>query len=383
MKRNIITPRSNYQQKLEDLSFKFHSLSTIYWDESAYYSFSLSEIDKIEAATEELYKMSLDAVQHVIDNDLYEQFFINPNLVELIEASWNVGSPSFYGRFDLGYNPVSGAIKLFEFNADTPTSLYEAAVVQWKWLEEVFAGKDQFNSIHEKLLAYWQDTRAYFGGEKVYFGCVKDSIEDFTTIEYIRDLANQAGISTEQIYMDDIGWHEDTQVFTALNERIMKFCFKLYPWEWMSNEEFGPNLERGNTCWIEPAWKAILSNKAILPILWELYPNHPLLLETYFDDGNARIFKNSFSKYVRKPIYSREGANILIMDGGIPVVETEGEYGEEGYIIQEKFDVPEFDGNYPVIGSWVIDQQAAGMGIREDKTLITGNLSRFIPHLIE
>jgi glutathionylspermidine synthase len=35
-----------------------------------------------------------------------------------------------YGRFDLAYRG-DGPPKLLEYNADTPTALFEAAVVQW------------------------------------------------------------------------------------------------------------------------------------------------------------------------------------------------------------------------------------------------------------
>ena len=119
----------------------------------------------------------------------------------------------------------------------------------------------------------------------------------------------------------------------------------------------------------------ILSNKAILPILWELYPNCPYLLPAYFE--NDRL-----TEYVKKPILSREGANIELVRGREIVQQTDGEYGEEGHIYQQLFTLPDFDGNYPVIGSWIIGQEAAGMGIRESNTLVTDNLSRFIPHYI-
>ncbi len=126
---------------------------------------------------------------------------------------------------------------------------------------------------------------------------------------------------------------------------------------------------------IEPAWKMILSNKAILPILWELYPDHPNLLPPYFEAGKL-------NSYVKKPILSREGANINMVKDGEILQASQGEYGKEGFIFQELFTLPNYDGNYPVIGSWTIGQELAGMGIREPKSLITDNQSRFVPHLI-
>lgn len=63
-------------------------------------------------------------------------------------------------------------------------------------------------------------------------------------------------------------------------------------------------------------------------------------------------------------------------------METRGEYGTNKTIFQSMFSLPAYDGRYPVIGSWVIGQQPAGIGVRESDSLITSNTSRFVPHLI-
>jgi glutathionylspermidine synthase len=264
-----------------------------------------------------------------------------------------------------------------EFNADTPTSLYEAGIVQWFWLQDFNASKDQFNSIHEKLITYWKFLNRFLHNNSLHFTCLKDSLEDLTNTEYMRDCAIQAGLKTQLIFIDDIGWDETTEQFVDLEETPIQNIFKLYPWEWLVNESFGANIlkAKNEPYWIEPAWKMILSNKSILPILWQLYPNHPLLLPSFFEPG-------SLTNFVKKPKLSREGANIEMMQSGIATNKTGGEYGEEGFIYQELFSLPEFNGKYPVVGSWIIGQEAAGMGIREADGLITDNKSRFVPHLI-
>jgi len=376
MKRISIEPRKDYIKKLEDLSFDFHTMDGVYWDESAYYEFNMDQVNQLEKATNELFDMCLTAVQHVINNNLYDELHIDPILVPLIIQSWEDEHASVYGRFDFGYDGVNPP-KMLEFNADTPTSLYEASVVQWHWLEDVFKDKDQFNSIHEKLIDYWRSCLDYFGDETVYFSSV-DTIEDFTTVEYLRDTAFQAGLNTKFIYINDIGWDEEAMEFVDLdNERILNI-FKLYPWEWLINEDFGKNiiLEKNNTIWFEPAWKSILSNKGILPILWQLFPNHENLLPAYFDSPNDMI------DYVEKPIYSREGSNITIYRNGAVDSSVGGDYGEEGFIYQKLYDLPNFDDNYPIVGSWVIGGESAGISIRESKTEITDNGSRFVPHII-
>jgi glutathionylspermidine synthase len=376
MKRITTQPRNNWQTEVEKLGFGFHTTNVPYWDESAYYSFTMDEILHIEKATTELWDLCLGAVQHVMDNNLYSQLGIPEEYIKYIEKSWTEDHPAIYGRFDFCYK--NGQIKMLEFNADTPTSLYEAGIVQWFWLQDFDKSKDQFNSIHEKLIAYWKYLKTYLNPGTLHFTCLKETLEDLTNVEYMRDCAMQADLETKLVFIDDIGWDEDLKIFRDLEDKPIKNIFKLYPWEWLINDDFGTHIleDTNRTLWIEPSWKIILSNKAILPILWELYPDCPYLLPAYFEEGKLL-------NYVKKPILSREGANIEIVQNNSTVQKTEGQYGKEGYIYQELFTLPEFDGNYPVIGSWVIGQEPAGMGIREAKSLVTDNVSRFVPHVID
>jgi glutathionylspermidine synthase len=375
MNRIKIAPRQNWQKSVEQLGFGFHSTDIPYWDESAYYEFSSDEIEEIESVTNELYSLCIKAVQHVIDKKLYDKFLIPKAFIPFVENSWENDHPSIYGRFDLAIH--NGAIKMLEFNADTPTSIYEAGIVQWFWLKDFDGAKDQFNSIHDKLIAYWSHLKDYLHQGILYFGCVKNSLEDLTTVEYIRDCAIQAGIETQLIFMDEIGWDENTNQFLDLNDQPIRNIFKLYPYEWMIHEDFGASMLKdiNATFWIEPSWKMILSNKAILPLLWELFPNHPNLLKAYYD-------RYDLVSYAKKPLLSREGANVELVRNFGMIESSTGEYGAEGFIYQELFDLPCFDGNYPVIGSWIIGQEASGIGIRESTSLITNNQSRFVPHLI-
>ena len=375
MDRIKTTARNNWQAAVENLGFGFHTADAAYWDETAYYTFSMDEVLKIENATAVLWDKCLGTVQHIIDNDLYYKLGIDEKYIDYIAKSWIDDNPALYGRFDLCYK--NGEIKMLEFNADTPTSLYEAGIVQWFWLQDFEKGKDQFNSIHEKLIAYWKYLIPYLKPGKLHFTCLKETLEDLTNVEYIRDCAIQAGIETKLVFIDDIGWDTDTKQFLDVENEPIKNIFKLYPWEWMVTEDFGKNIleDVNKTFWIEPAWKMLLSNKAILPILWELYPDCEFLLPAYFEEGKI-------NNYVKKPFLSREGANIQIVQNYDTLQKTEGHYGKEGFIYQKTFTLPKFDDNYAVIGSWIIGQEPAGMGIRESNNLITDNLSRFVPHMI-
>ncbi len=380
MIRRTITPRPDWQMKVEELGLIWHTVDgKPYWDESVYYSFTLAQIEEIEAATAELYRLFLAAGQHVVDRpDLLASFGIPAFCHDAIRAAWDAEPPALnFGRFDLGYDG-KGPPKLFEFNCDTPTSLLEAAVVQWTWKEEVFPALDQFTSLHDKLVAKWRDISPHLSGHLHFAHTADHAGEDTITTSYLRDTAAAGGVNTTPIVIDDIGWHHDERQFVDLDNRPILAVFKLYPWEWLVNEEFGPQLVQSldRTMWLEPIWKMTWSNKAILPVLWDLFPNHPNLL------GAARTPPPDVDA-VAKPLLAREGANVSIRKAGAVIAETAGDYGEEGFVYQALYPLPETaPGCFPVIGSWIVDGDPAGMGIREDG-LITGNTARFVPHVIE
>lgn len=373
MQRISTPPRFDWQEKVESHGMNYHTIDgEIYWDETAYYSFSSSEIDQLESATAELHEMCINAAEHVISNKLYDKLHIPELAVPLIERSWEEDAPSILGRFDLVYDGHAPP-KMLEYNADTPTALLEASVIQWFWLKERFPDADQFNSIHERLIEGWKDLSSYMDGT-LYFCCVKDAPEDLGNLEYLRDTAIQAGLETEQCFVEDLGYDSLNSQFVDTADNTIESIFKLYPWEWMMSEYFGRHLDKSGATLIEPAWKMILSNKGILPILWELNHGHPNLLETSFE---ADHFRDNF---VTKPFLSREGANIAIRKNGC-TREQEGSYNGKGSVYQALATLPCMDGNYPVIGSWVIAGEPAGIGIREDRSEITTNSSRFVPHL--
>jgi glutathionylspermidine synthase len=212
--------------------------------------------------TKELFDLCMEAIEMVLAKNRMNEFAIPPAFQEMIRASWDDDDPTLYGRFDLAYD--DNQLKLLEFNADTPTSLLEASVVQWYWLRDFDNNLDQFNSIHEQLI----EQLKYFtkrGIHKLHFAAVSESDEDYMTVAYLMDCTQQAGLGVEYIDIEDIGW--DGKRFMDLYEREIRDCFKLYPWEFMLNEEFGQHTLFSETRWVEPPWKMLLSNKAILKIL--------------------------------------------------------------------------------------------------------------------
>lgn len=162
MKRVVMTPRQNWQERVTQVGMDYHTIDgKEYWNESAAYVFTSREVDAIEDATQELHNMCLEYVDKTVKSGNYDPHYNFDNYTKtLIERSWNAKHKSLYGRFDLGMDK-RGNIKMFEYNADTPTSLLEASVVQWNWLKEVVEDADQYNSIHEKLIAHWKNWESY------------------------------------------------------------------------------------------------------------------------------------------------------------------------------------------------------------------------------
>ena len=374
MKRISITPRHDYQTKINDLGFQF---SDDYWIENAYYSFSKEEIGVIEDATNECYKMYIDAVQYIIDNNLFSKLHIPQNIVPALINSWNQDDLSLYGRFDFAMK--NGVPKLLEFNADTPTSLLEASIVQWYWKSDLFPQKDQFNSIHEALVESWGEIKSHYNirDKRIYFTCTQESAEDEITTLYISSTAAEAGINTASFDISELVYDsEDNCFLTPCHQEVIEYMFKLYPYEWMFNEEFGKHLGTSNIQLFEPLWKSIMSNKYILKTISDLFPNSPYVLK-------CNDFPLNTGDYCKKPIYSREGANIELVKDRRTLEQTSGDYGSEGYIYQELVEVESQDGMYPIIGSWIVGGEACGMGIRENSSRISDNMSYFIPHIIE
>ncbi|TMH77020.1 MAG: glutathionylspermidine synthase family protein, partial [Betaproteobacteria bacterium] len=252
MRRSTMPPRADWQRRCEDVGFYFHSLGGRYWEEAACYVLSGEEVDILEAAAEELQRLCLEACEHIVRNGRYGELAIPGAFSECVGDSWKRRDPSIFGRFDLAWDG-KGPPKLLEYNADTPTALIEASVAQWFWLEDrkrlestasgaIDASADQFNSLHEKLIERWRNMNGALGPKTLYFACVRDHEEDYGNTHYLRDTAVQGGLATQFIFIEDIGWSADAACFVDLEGNAIEALFKLYPWEWLARERFGPHI---------------------------------------------------------------------------------------------------------------------------------------------
>lgn len=376
MERKAFPRRTGFEDAHTNMAFHHHSVKCDdgqpYWTEGVAYEFTLREVELIEEATDRLHAMCMETVEQIVTSGDYPtEYRLTDDAKRVIEASWRCDDMHVYGRFDLMFDPVTDAVKMYEYNADTPTALPEAAIAQWQWLEDVCSEHDQFNSIHEKLIERWREARGDLGSPTLHlFASTLGQYEDWGNVEYIADTALQAGWNVHIEDVETIGYDRDRVFFVDRTLDPIEFAFKLYPWEWMMDDPFGPCVRGCPTQWFEPPWKMLLSNKALLAVLWSRYPDHPNLLPAYFE---------SVDGYIRKPILGREGANVQrngeLLGGSHYVPEY-----DDGYVYQEFCPLPEIQGQHPVIGSWMIGDKAAGMGIREDAALTSGNGSHFVPH---
>ncbi len=369
-------PRPNWKEHVESAGLIWHGAGgEPYWTEDQHLVLTLEAAETLESAANELHALCLEACDAIVRRGWWDRLAIPEAAIGLIQTSWMASDSSLYGRFDLAWDGT-GQPKLLEYNADTPTSLLEASIIQWQWLEAIAPECDQLNSIHEALVEQWK----LIPENSVHFACAWENPEDRQTIAYLAETAEQAGKSVELMDMSEIGFSEQGR-FTDSNEQPIEKLFKLYPWEWMLQEPFFAEIGQERSRFLEPAWKMMLSNKGLLPILWELNPGHPLLLPAYLTSD--RLNREGITNWVEKPFFGREGAGVSLMDRGNPIFT--GTAGHEGEPIVYQKQAPLFSagGQHFVWGLWMIGGECRGLSSRGDRSPITGNLSRFFPHRID
>lgn len=366
MERLLIKPRENWKSQVESLGFFNHTnKDKIFWNEHACYRFAQKEIEEIEKSSNEIESLCMELVDHVVRQGCYDKLKIPESAWSLIEASWRTKEKPLYGRMDFCYDGIHPP-KLFEYNADTPLCLLETSVVQKQWLEQTGIGGYQMNNIHNRLVTGWSK----LVNGQVHFTC-RDKVPSLLeSIHYLRETLSEAGVVSKLLFIDKVRWNGENYI--DQEDEIIETLYKLTPWEWMLEEVFD-RLLRSQTQVIEPAWKMILSNKGFLVLLWELFPGHPNLLPAYFEPTNM------MSDYVRKPLLGRYGENVSLHTADYNV-SVSGQYDKGDYVYQQVNLLPNFDGNFALIGSWIIDGRASGILIREDDTPITQSHSRIVPY---
>jgi len=400
MRRVSLKPRKNWEKIVEKEQGLTYNKSihpgtgkTVnYWNEDHAYEFTYEEVDKLEKATEQAHEMYIEVAKFLAEEQKkssspFKQMFIPEYAVEYAIESLNRGDKDVYGRFDFAYvnNGNDPIIKILEYNNDTPTGLWEAAVMQWYRIQDITPEVDQWNSIHEALISRWAQLKVDRPTDLLHFAHTEldKTHEDLMTTSYMRDVAEQGGWhgSTIGLTMSEIGYHDNK--FVDLQDNEITSIFKLYPWEYMVEEGFGEKIcDLKPEGWYEPAWKMFTSTKVSLAALYHLYPNNELVLPAYLNHPH------NMNDYVKKPVHGREGDGISIFLDNKSIVDSyTPEWGEEGFVYQEFFPLENHIGdhgesNYPILGSWVVNGESVGVGIRESDGLLTDYYCRFVPNIV-
>ncbi|EJF0769576.1 glutathionylspermidine synthase family protein [Campylobacter upsaliensis] len=375
---------------LESIGFSWHTDE----DGSDYLDNKLICVSKNEAnayyeAANELYDMFIAAAQNVIDNDRFDELGIPFNLIDAIKMSWeNEVHWHLYGRFDFAGGLDGKPIKLIEFNADTPTSLFESAILQWAMLKQNNLDEHlQFNSIYESLMDNFkrlitldesvEEFEEHYRGWKILFSSVAGNKEEELTTKLLAHIAKDAGFECDFAYVDEVEFGEEGIFKNGVN---YEYWFKLIPWEEIAIEEgelamlLTQIMRNQKAIILNPAYTLLFQSKGILKILWELYPNHPLLLESSYEPLQGKDF-------VRKPMFGREGANISIIKDDVKLQENIGPYGNNKMIYQQYYELNSSENEYYQAGVFFA-YEGCGLGFRKGG-LIIDNASKFVGHIIK
>ncbi|WP_281827103.1 glutathionylspermidine synthase family protein [Jannaschia rubra] len=391
--------RPDWTARAEAAGFVFHTMhGEPYWDETTAYAFTLEEIEtRLEDPSTALHALVREAVARAVGDEATMARLDIPEVhMEFVADSWRRKDADLYGRMDLAYDG-NGPAKLLEYNADTPTSLYEAGHFQWDWLEGareaglIPAGADQLNRLQEALTERFAEICA--PGDDVHFAAVAGVEEDYANVETLAYAARDAGLGAHFVEMGQIGIDPSGRLVDE-EARIIGTLFKLYPWEDFLRDEGADALAASGTLFLEPPWKALVSNKGFLAVLWDMFEGHPNLLPTFFADDAVRgspafdraMAAGHFARgTVRKPLFSREGAGVRIEtpDGALVEASESTAYDRHLQIVQAYAPLPDMGGFHPVMGTWIVGGTCVALGIREDRSRITQDLSRFKPHYIE
>jgi len=379
-------------ETLDELGFSWHTDS----DGTKYVSDELVKISGEESerfyeAGNELYDMFVEAAEYVIENDLFFELGIPFNLIDAIKKSWeNDVHWHIYGRFDLAGGIDGKPIKLIEFNADTPTSLFETALLQWALLKDNGMDEEsQFNNIYEaiannfkRLITLDEDLELFderYDGWKILFSSISGNDEEEATTRLLQQMATDAGFNTGFEYLENVKFDDDG-IFDG-DDNKYEYWFKLFPWEDIAHDE--PELATTLTnimnnqeaIIINPAYTLLFQSKGIMKILYDLFPDSSYLLQTSFEPLDG-------IKQVEKCVFGREGANTKIIDANGNVVEsTDGEYDNYKKIYQEYVDFPKDSKGSKYQAGIFFAYEACGMSFRKGSEIMD-NMSKFVGHIV-
>jgi glutathionylspermidine amidase/synthetase len=345
---------------------------------STYYTLTQSGRDALASATAELHAMFRQAtdyvVHHIDDEELIGRFNIPRKLWPKIRRSW----------FQRNHDTVSGRIdfcltddgaKVYEYNADSASTLFECGLIQDRWAKAAGlggVGADVGGGVLDGLAETWR--RLDVHGTLHLLHDAHDREEGYHTM-YMQEAAERAGIRCKRVAgLEALRWSADGRIEDADGE-VLANVWKTWSWTTAMNQISDGRLE----AWLteldrralvadpaalaavvaspptladvlfdpavrvfEPLWTLLPSSKAILPVLWKLYPGHPYLLEAAFEPTAGMLAGG----YAAKPVRGRCGNNVVLRGAGGEVIEEKGgAWGDDVPVYQELCLLPRFGGD--------------------------------------
>lgn len=382
----------------EDAAYIEHmrgqKLATDPADHGRYFVLSETCHRELKRATNELHAMFMHATNFVLQDDaLLAAFNLPEALWPRIHRSWdNRRNEMITGRFD--FSVSERGIKVYEYNCDSASCHMECGRVQGLWAGDcaVTEGRCAGEPLFERLVEAWREAEV----DGVLHIMRDNDLEEIYHALYMRGALEAAGVRTKMITgVEGLGWSDEGRVVDADGERI-DWVWKTWAWETALDQlrhELEERLDEDATrlpnappaerrkrpprlsdvllheevMVYEPLWTLVPSNKAILPVLWMLYPNHPYLLNSGFELSGALLEGG----YVEKPIVGRCGSNISLYDARRALIgSTGGAFGARDQIYQALWPLPVIDGRSVQIGTFTAAGSLGGACVRLDASPI-------------
>ncbi|HEY5646828.1 MAG TPA: bifunctional glutathionylspermidine amidase/synthase [Pseudomonadales bacterium] len=367
-----------------------HRLASRDENQTKYYVISETAHNELRRATNELHAVFLHATEYVLRDDaLLERFNIPRVIWPRIHQSWNNRRNQMVtGRFDFAMT-VQG-LKVYEYNCDSASCHMDAGKIQGKWAEHFGCdvGRDPGATLLADLAEAWKDSEV----DDVLHILIDRDPEEVYHALFMKQALDAAGIESRILEgVDGLDWNDAGEVVDPFGTPI-RWVWKTWAWETaldqireeceedeekLANYRPGEKrdepprlvdvLLRPEVMVFEPLWTLIPSNKAILPIIWQLFANQRYLLKASYE-LTEEIRANG---YVQKPIVGRCGANISLFDSGDQVLEeTAGRFDSPYQVFQELFPLPVIDGDFVQLCTFSAGGTYGGTCVRVDPSMV-------------
>lgn len=348
---------------------------------------SAREADAYYEAAAECFRMVDAATEHVITNRLYDEIGISDFLIPLIERTYTdyQRHPHMLGRFDFAGGTNGVPIKLLEFNADTPFSIFEVSTVQYALAKFHGLNPDerQYNRLFEELQNFFAYLAAQIKNPSVLFTNAADGEDDLNT-QLLMEAAAHV-LPGDYAHWTDV-CIDGQRGFCTVNGEYIRAVYnvivKMVPWDLLCIEDVHmarsickTMTEHPEIVVCNPPYSAIYQSKGLLKIMYDLFPDSPYLLKTSFETLSGA--------HVRKPIWGREGNNITLYDKGAAPLSTPGFYADQKMIWQEKAEFATHEDKYYQAGVFISMDTPCGLGFRRSSSKIITTDDDLCGHIVE